>query len=286
MANEVTQLELPDYSIEYTPTEIKINGLDGLKRAVTAYASRYANIVVTDDTEQSAKDTRAKLNKLSTALDDKRKDIHRDYNKPYDDFADTIKQLRAIVDDTIKPIDKSLKELDAQHRKLRKQHVQALIAEMAPAYEVKPDDVPINPKWLNKSTSKKAVTEGIASDMTQLKHDQDQLKANINTVTKYATAQKVDPEPWLDQLRQGQDTDYLLKAIDYQVKKRAEQQRQLEAAAAEAKTHQETKGDSVVDTQTGEVVNRSVDLRITTTIEEMKLLKNYMDQRGIKYQKV
>jgi hypothetical protein len=290
MTNDQTPLQLPDYSIEYTPTEIKINGLDGLKRAVTAYASRYTNIVVTDDTEHSAKDTRAKLNKLSTALDDKRKEIRREYNKPYDEFADTIKQLRAVVDQTIEPIDAGLKELTEQQRKLRKEHVLALIAEMAPNFGVKAEDLPINPKWLNKSTSKKTVTDGIAADMKQLKIDQDRHQQDITTLTKYADTQKVDPTPWLDQLEQGQDLDYLLKAVDNQVRVNAEReqakQRKLEAEAAEAKTHQEVKGDAVIDTNTGEVVNRSVDLRITTTIAEMKLLKAYMDKRGIKYHKV
>lgn len=289
MTNEVAQLQLPNYSIEYTPTEIKFHNLEGIQRAVNAYAQRFANPVVTSDTEKSVKDTRAKLNKLSTALDDKRKEIRREYNKPYDEFADTIKQLRAVVDQTIEPIDAGLKELTEHQRDERKQHVQALIAEMAPNFDVNAEDIPINPKWLNKSVSKKSVTDAIASDMKQLKLDQERYASDVSALTKYADAQKVDPTPWLDQLKQGQDLDYLLKAVDNQVRVNAERERaekqRLEAEAAEAKTHQKTQGDTVIDTNTGEVVERSVVLKITTTVEEMKLLKNYMDERGIKYQR-
>lgn len=285
MANEVELLQLPDYSIEYTPTQIKIHNLEGLQKAVNAYANRYANIVVTDDTEKSAKDSRAKLNKLSNALDEKRRDIHRDYNKPYDEFADTIKQLRSVLQNTIDPIDDGLKELDGQHREQRKEHVQALITEMAPNYGVSASDIEIDPKWLNKSTSKKTVTEGVAVVMKQVKQAQDKFESDSHALTKYAEVNKVEAAPWIDQLKQGQDLDYLFKAIDNQVSLRKQKQKELEAQAAEAKTHQATKGDTTIDTNTGEIAEHSVDLRITTTIEEMKLLKNYMDQRGIKYQR-
>lgn len=286
MANEVELLQLPDYSIEYTPTQIKIHNLEGLERAVNAYAKRYANVVVTDDTEKSAKDSRAKLNKLSNALDEKRRDIHRDYNKPYNEFADTIKQLRSVLQDTIDPIDDGLKELDGQHRELRKQHVQALITEMAPNYGVDASDIEIDPKWLNKTTSKKAVTEGVAVVMKQVKQAQDKFNSDSLALTKYAEVNKVDAEPWIDQLKQGQDLDYLFKAIDNQVKLRKQKQKELEAQAAEAKTHQETKGDSIVDTNTGEVVSHQFVLRITGTNDQLWALRHYMDQRGIKYEKV
>ncbi|GAX04584.1 hypothetical protein IWT140_02226 [Secundilactobacillus pentosiphilus] len=285
MANEVELLQLPDYSIEYTPTQIKIHNLEGLQKAVNAYANRYANVIVTDDTEKSAKDSRAKLNKLSNALDEKRRDIHRDYNKPYDEFADTIKQLRSVLQNTIDPIDDGLKELDGQHREQRKEHVQALITEMAPNYGVSASDIEIDPKWLNKTTSKKAVTEGVAVVMKQVKQAQDKFESDSLALTKYAEVNKVDAAPWIDQLKQGQDLDYLFKAIDNQVNLRKQKQKELEAQAAEAKTHQATKGDTTIDTTTGEIAEHSVTLQITTTIEEMKLLKNFMDQRGIKYQR-
>ncbi|MCH5463512.1 DUF1351 domain-containing protein [Lactobacillus sp. LC28-10] len=286
MVNETELLQLPDYSIEYTPTQIQIHNLEGLQRAVNAYANRYANVIVTDDTEKSAKDSRAKLNKLSNALDEKRRDIHRDYNKPYDEFADTIKQLRSVLQDTIDPIDDGLKELDGQHREQRKQHVQSLITEMSPNYGVSASDVEIDPKWLNKSTSKKAVTEGIAGVMKQVKQAQDKFESDSHALTKYAEVNKVDATPWIDQLKQGQELDYLFKAIDHQVDLNNQKQKKLEAQAAEAKAHQKIKGDAIVDTDTGEVVSHQFVLKITGTNEQLWALRHYMDQQSIKYEKV
>lgn len=286
MSNEVETLQLPDYSIEYTPTQIKIHNLDQLQRAVNAYANKYQNIVVTDTTEKEAKSILAELRKLSAALDDKRKEIKKNYNKPYNDFASQIKELRSYLDSSIDPLNDSLKELDQHHRDDRLQQVKTLIQEMAPNYQVSAADVEILPKWLNKTTSQKQITEGIAATMIEIKREDDKLKADVTTVTKYAEVQGIDPTGWVDQVKQGQDVEYLLKQIDYNVQKKQEQQRIVEAKAAEERTHQKQQGDAIVDTKTGEVVSKKVTLAITATIAQMKELKSFMDAHGIGYQKV
>lgn len=285
MANEVQSLQLPDYSIEYTPTQIKIHNLDQLQRAVNAYATKYQNIVVTDTTEKEAKSILAELRKLSTALDDKRKEIKKDYNKPYNDFASQIKELRSYLDSSIDPLNDSLKELDQHHRDDRLQQVKTLIQEMAPNYQVSAADVEILPKWLNKTTSQKQITEGIAATMIEIKREDDKLKADVTTVTKYAEVQGIDPTGWVDQVKQGQDVEYLLKQIDYNVQKKQEQQRIVEAKAAEERTHQKQQGDAIVDTNTGEVVSKEYVLKITGTTDQMWALRHYMDKQGILYAK-
>lgn len=59
--------------------------------------------------------------------------------------------------------------MEDQQRQLRLKHVQSLIAEMAPNYHVEPGEVEIDPTWLNKTTTKKKVTEGIADVMGYIK---------------------------------------------------------------------------------------------------------------------
>lgn len=291
MSNKVQTLQLPDYSIEYTPTQIKIHNYDGLMRAATAYAERYANEVITETTEADVKSVRAQLNKVQQALDDKRKEIKRGFNKPYNDFADLVKQLREPINTTIAQIDDGLDELKVQQREQKKQHVQSLIDEMAPNYQVSAEDIEIDPKWLNKTVTDKQIEDGIAGTMVQLKKAQDKLQTDITTVTKYATAQGVDPDGWVDQVKQsydrGIDSDvtYLLSGIDKAVERKAQQQQTVEAKAAEERTHQKQQGDAIVDTNTGEVVSKQYTLKITGTTDQMWALRHYMDQQGIMYEK-
>lgn len=283
MANE---LSLPEYTIDYQLPVITINNFDQLKTAVEAYANKYQGMAVTASTEKESKSSRAELRKLKQALDDKRKEIRKKYAEPYQRFAAQIKDLEMTLDSSINPIDAGLKELEEQQRQLRLKHVNALIAEMAPNYHVEPGEVEIDPTWLNKTTTKKKVTEGIADVMGYIKKQHDDLKTGISTITKYAQAYQIDPAGWIDQLKQGQDVNYLLQAIDNQVKLNKQKQQTLEAQAAEAQTHQVQQKGKTIDTNTGEVVSHTVVLKITATIPQMKLLRAFMDRNGIRYQRV
>lgn len=280
------QLTLPDYRVEYLPTIISIQNYERLQQTVNDYANKFNNMVVTDATEKDAKNIRAELRKVSAALDNRRKEIKKDFNRPYNDFAEKVNVLRASLDQAIIPIDRGLKELEEQQRQARLAGVQELIEEMAPNYGVEPTEIEVDPTWLNKTISKKKIVDGIAGTMVSIKKAKDKLATDILTITKYAEVQKVDPSGWVDQLKQGQDVDYLMAAIDAQVKRKAEKQRQLEAKAAEEQTHQDIRGAEVIDTDTGEVVSHKVALVINTTIPKMELLKNFMDSNHIQYERV
>lgn len=283
MANE---LSLPEYTIDYQLPVITINNFDQLKTAVEAYANKYQGMAVTASTEKESKSSRAELRKLKQALDDKRKEIRKKYAEPYQRFAAQIKDLEMTLDSSINPIDAGLKELEEQQRQLRLKHVNALIAEMAPNYHVEPGEVEIDPTWLNKTTTKKKVTEGIADVMGYIKKQHDDLKTGISTITKYAQAYHIDPAGWIDQLKQGQDVNYLLQAIDNQVKLNQEAEQRKQAQQATEQANEIKQGNKTVNKTTGEVISRDVTLTISATVPQMNRLKQFMDSNGIIYRRV
>lgn len=283
MANELAIFEPV---IDVKPMPITINNLDQVQQAVTAIVSKYnQDFVVTVDNVKDVKNMRAGLNKVSKAIDEKRLAIKRQYAEPVKTFDAQMNLFKEQIDSVISPLDKKIREVVAQERAAKQERVEGLIAEMAPNYGVEAESVDIEPSWLNKSATKKQIVEGIAGVMVQMRKEADQLAKDCDTITKYAEIQKVDSAGWVDQVKQGQDVDYLMKAIDNQVEQQAEKQRKLEAKAAEERTHQQTKGDAVVDTNTGEVVSRTAVLKITATVPQMKLLKNFMDSEGIRYER-
>ncbi|GAA3611282.1 DUF1351 domain-containing protein [Secundilactobacillus similis] len=286
MINPVVALQVPEYDVKLTPAQIEIEGIDGLKRAVDAYSQRYSNIVVTVDTEKDAKDTRSKLNHLSKALNDKRIAIHKEYDVPYNRFADQINELKSKIDETVQPISDALKELDEQQREERKKDVETSIAEMAPNYGVEISEVEISSKWLTKSISNKAILEGIADQMKLIKAKKDVLNANIQTVTTHAETKKLDPAGWVNMLKQGQDVATVNKLIDEHVVELDKQRKQKEAAIAEAKAHQVVKDNKIINTNTGEVESYDVNLHITGTLNQMNILKDFMVEQGIRYETI
>ncbi|WP_123808919.1 DUF1351 domain-containing protein [Lactiplantibacillus plantarum] len=285
MANEV--INLPDYTVDYQPVPIKINNLEGLQASIAQYVSRYSNLVITEDNVTDSKQVRAKLNKLKKALDDRRKEIKRNYNQPLREFETEVKKLEASIDMIIDPIDEGLGELEVQRREQRKADVMDLIAEMAPNYDVRVDEIEFDPRWLNKSISNKQITQEVASSMTVVKQAKDKLATATTMITKYAQAVDVDPIPWIDQLKQGQDVQYLLQAIDRQVESAKERERQRELKQQVAAEHQqETSTGKIVDTDTGEVVSLTRTLKITATKDQMWGLSSYMKKNGIKFEAV
>ena len=283
MANELAIIEP---AVDVHPSPITIKNLDQVQQAVSAIVTKYGqDFVVTSDNIKDTKSMRASLNKVSKAIDEKRLAVKRQYAEPVKIFDKQMGAFKDQIDGVISPLDVKIKEVIAQERAAKQERVEGLIAEMAPNYGVEADSIEIEPSWLNKSATKKQIVDGIAGAMVATKKAADQLAADTETITKYAKVQGVDPAGWADQVKHGQDVDYLMKAIDNQVERQAEKQRQLEAKAAEERTHQQTKGDTVVDTNTGEVVSRAVVLKITATIPQMKLLKSYMDSEGIKYER-
>ncbi|MBO2722986.1 DUF1351 domain-containing protein [Lactiplantibacillus plantarum] len=285
MANEV--INLPDYTVDYQPVPIKINNLEGLQASIAQYVSRYSNLVITEDNVTDSKQVRAKLNKLKKALDDRRKEIKRNYNQPLREFETEVKKLEASIDMIIDPIDEGLGELEVQRREQRKADVMDLIAEMAPNYDVGVDEIELDPRWLNKSISNKQITQEVASSMTVVKQAKDKLATATTMITKYAQAVDVDPIPWIDQLKQGQDVQYLLQAIDRQVESAKERERQRELKQQLAAEHQqETSTGKIVDTDTGEVVSLTRTLKITATKDQMWGLSSYMKKNGIKFEAV
>ena len=69
--NELTTLERVD--IDYTPAVLTIQNKDVLDQAVDEFISKYENIVVTEETLKDAKNSKAQVNALKKALDDKNK---------------------------------------------------------------------------------------------------------------------------------------------------------------------------------------------------------------------
>ncbi|MBO2714449.1 hypothetical protein DA799_11770 [Lactiplantibacillus plantarum] len=285
MVNEV--INLPDYTVDYQPVPIKINNLEGLQASIAQYVSRYSNLVITEDNVTDSKQVRAKLNKLKKVLDDRRKEIKRNYNQPLREFETKVKKLEASIDMIIDPIDEGLGELEVQRGEQRKVDVMGLIAEMAPNYDVEVDEIEFDPRWLNKSISNKQITQEVASSMTVVKQAKDKLATATTMITKYAQAVDVDPIPWIDQLKQGQDVQYLLQAIDRQVESAKERERQRELKQQVAAEHQqETSTGKIVDTDTGEVVSLTRTLKITATKDQMWGLSSYMKKNGIKFEAV
>lgn len=296
--------ELVDFqpSIEVNPSPIVINNREQVEKAIDEVVAKYGqDFVVTLDNITETKRMRTHINKIMKAVNDTRLATNREYKKPIAEF-DTVMngykdRIKAIID----PLDEKIAEVTKQERQARYKLVTDTIAEMAPNYGVSPGDIELRPSWLNKTAMKssgaeltKSTLDEIASDMTQLKKDQDQHATDIETIKTYADQMGIEPAGWAALLGQGVSLTDILQQInqaaaqrDQEAKAKAEREaKQKEAQAAIDATHQVKQGGETVDTDTGEVVLQSTTLKLTGTHAQLLALRKWIDANGIKYEKV
>lgn len=273
-------------SVTFQANEIVINNYEALQEKVRAASDKFANLVVSEETIKEAKKSRAELNKLKTAIDDKRKAVKRAYTENVRIFENQMNALKDEIIPVIDSIDSKTKELDDIRRQEKRKKVQALIYEMAPNYGLEPDFIEIEDDWLKKSFSLKKVAEEIKGGLLAREAKETRLANDTQAITKYAESKGVEPYGWIEQLKQGQDVPYLLSAIDNAVEQKQQAERVEQAKVQEEATHQKQVGSNIVDTNSGEVVSRKVTLELTVTDTTAKLLGGFLKKNKIAFRKV
>lgn len=172
--------------------EIIENNSEEVKAWLGEVMQKYDGLVVTPESVKSAKEDKAKLNKLRTALEERRKEVKRDYLAPYMKFEEKYKEILALIDKPISAIDTQIKALDEQEQqeKFTKigQYFQEITKDLG--FSVVLDKI-IDPKWRNKTNPIEKIcnalferVEGIRADYAELQEyysDSPHYTAIMNT---------------------------------------------------------------------------------------------------------
>ena len=282
-----------NFGVEFTPASLDIQNYDAMVEQTKAIAAKYANQMITERTLKAAKQSRADLRKFRGAIEDKRKEVRREYAKPYDDFKDKVDALTSIIDQAIAPIDEGVKGLEERQRQEREEAVRQEIKTITESRGLDPDDIQYDQHWENKSLSSIERTRQIAAAADFVKSQKEKHEADRNAIARYAKALDVDAGGWLGMVDQGVEmTDVMARMDAYAEQQKqeaaAEKQRQEAQAAIDA-LHQQKVGDQVVDTETGEVVDASPEknkynIEVLATFEEMEALEAYMTAHSLSWE--
>ena len=144
------------------PAEIGFN-FDELEAALADKLEHYNHLIVTEDSIQEGKADLANLRKLRDAIDTRRKEVKKQWNKPITDFEDKVKKLLALIDAPVKVIDCQIKSFAEQEREQKRGEIAAVYEEIVPENltEIIPLCRILDPRWLNKSTTMKSIREAI-----------------------------------------------------------------------------------------------------------------------------
>lgn len=295
MANELVSTEDLQFNVNFETSKITIDNEEKLMKIANLYAARYADIVVSLDTEKDVKKIRAEMKKVVKAMDDKRKKIKREYNQPLAEFEQKIKAINTVINNVIDPIDKGLKELDQLEREKRRDEVQAIIDETTLSYGIPAELITIQDSWLNKSKSTLQKTKEIAFEVETVFNEKEKMNNDIESIKRYAKAVNVEPGGWIKQIENGVLVADVMSQIDSSIKRQQaeleleqENERKREAAKnAIEELNTKTVNDVKVNTQTGEIIpEKPIIERVAFTIEgtpdELDMIARYIMTNHIK----
>lgn len=147
---------------------------DELKENLTVALADYKDRVYTEDTIGDAKEDRAKLNKLKTAIDNERKNRKKEYMQPFEKFESQAKEIVAIIDEVSTGIGTQLAAFEEQRVAKKKELIQSLFDDIISNYdgvEFVTCSMILDIKWLNKSVSENSIATEITAKLDQIKRD-------------------------------------------------------------------------------------------------------------------
>ena len=136
----------------------------------------YKNMVVSEDAIKSAKEDRAKINKLKSAIDDKRKSTKKMWVSPYVQWESEVNELLALCDEASKNIDEQVKQFENAVKQQKRDELESFFNEQASAADVDfymTFEQIFNPKWLNNTvkieTAKEEIEKAVEDTVDDLK---------------------------------------------------------------------------------------------------------------------
>lgn len=122
------------------------------------------------------KEDKALLNKAAKALDDKRKELEKVWNKPFEEFKTTCNETCKLIKNAVSLIDGIIKEDEDRTKKAKREEVEKLAEKCGVETIGIKLDLIFDSKWLNKTTSMKAIEKAIKEKIDNIKKDLEVLK--------------------------------------------------------------------------------------------------------------
>lgn len=283
--------ELP---INLEPAKIDFPKHEELKKRVDRLTDSLKDYVVTAESYEQDKKTRAELNRIQKTLSKKRIDIFNEAIAPANEFKQEISQLEKQIKIVSDKIGEGIKHYTDKEKEAKFQEIKLRLGNLALKYnvsiqllgDIRKNDNQFN-HWLNKSCSWKRIeTEAenfFKSEAEKATAKADAQKVIINKANNPLFKSALPISPYLEMLDYKSLPD-VLNQMDNDLESVKKQKKQQKKAMQDIKKH----GDQYIDTNTGEVVDtvHSMTIKFSGTIEQFKALLQYAESNNINYERV
>lgn len=240
VAEVIEEQEAPDLVVTYSPSVISAN-FDALEVHVRAKVADYEGArydLTKDESIREAKHDRSYLNGLKSEIEERRKAVKREYNKPLAAFEKRCKDITSIIDGASDGIKAQLDEAEERRKAGARAALEAHYREFAELlspvvpYERLHDD-----KWLNKSFGEAKAKKALEDKVSAVARDWDTLKAQRGSMAHYEVAERelfrtLDLGSALNAARAADEEDARIAAMREAVESEPVPRRQAEPAVA------------------------------------------------------
>lgn len=275
-------------TVDYQVGKLELKNAELLKDAVKEIADKYKDLIITDDTVKSDKKTKTELNGLLKQLEDKRKEYKKQYQIPLKDFENSIKDIEAPLSDAINNLKMQLNDYDERLAKQKEEQIRSFIEEVCKEHKADAKDIIINPKWLNKSTSKKTWQDEAIQAIKLQDAEISRVEIDVANIKAFAKQLDVNPDSYIYQLNMGASSVEVVQRMQQDVERDKKRQEALDAeikAMKEAKKARTKVVDNkMVDTETGEVEKlETYNLVVTGKHQDLIRLAKFMEENDINF---
>lgn len=258
------------------PQIIETNA-EELKAWLGEKMEHYNALVVTPDTIRAARDDKAALNKLRTALEERRKEVKRQCMAPYDAFEQKYKELLALIDAPIASIDSQVRAFEEQEQQEKYRKIRQYFEEITKELDFRIDlDRILDPKWKNKTNSIEKICRKLFDDVERIRADRRELVEYYTDSPHYTTV--------MDCYMQGYDKACALAyaAALIQQEQREQAQRALQQPVSEPEAR--ARAEQVPPAQDEPRITGM--FRVTGTKSQIIALRDFMRQNQIQFEVV
>lgn len=155
------------------------DNLDLVETSIKEQIAEYKSYVVTEDNIKDSKHILADIRKAQKALDDDRKTIKKEWNKPYDEFEARAKRIIALYDEPIRIINQQLDEFEEDRKNKKRTSILDIYngIDKGEYADWLPLDSIFNGQWLNAIYSEKNIRADIEAEFEQLNISISSIKA-------------------------------------------------------------------------------------------------------------
>lgn len=263
--------------IEKVPGKLVIN-YEELKAALSVELEKYKGLVVTENQITEAKSTRAKLNKVKAAIEDRRKELKKEYLKPYEIVEKQAKELVGMIDEASSNIANQIKEFEEKEKEAKKIQIANLWVKLG--YNKITVDKIWNEKWLNKTFALSKIKEEMQAQI-------DDIEGDLNAIKELCGE---DKQKCLTlQSKYLRTLDFQLVLLEYNAETEAAKKIIAEEKAVKAEQEpitvvsEEPQEEVEVQTEVQEAIYE-IKFAVIGTEKQIKALSQFMFDNNIKFE--